>query len=246
MTEPEHGMRATGEPEQDLGSTMSRVARRLQEEHGDVDATLRAITSAAVATVPGVDECGVSYVIGRSRIEPRAATGDLPRRVDALQQELQQGPCMDAVWEQEVVRVDDLATDDRWPDLARRATELGVTGMLCFQLFVEGDQLGALNLYARRPHAFDAEAEEIGQMFAAHAALALAGAEHEEHLRAGIRSRDLIGQAKGILMERHKLTADQAFGLLSQVSQELNRKLVDVARELTETGAVPPGGRRRD
>ena len=83
------------------------------------------------------------------------------------------------------------------------------------------------------------EAQEIGLMLASHAAVALAGAEHEEHMRAGIRNRDVIGQAKGILMERHKLTADQAFAVLARVSQELNRKLADVAREVTDTGAVP-------
>ncbi|MDP5181766.1 ANTAR domain-containing protein [Blastococcus sp. BMG 814] len=83
-------------------------------------------------------------------------------------------------------------------------------------------------------------------MFASHAAVALAGAEHESNLRVGMGTRDLIGQAKGILMERHRLTAEQAFGVLATVSQELNRKLLDVARELTDTGAVPAGNRRRD
>jgi GAF domain-containing protein len=246
MSPTEHETRGAGASVPDLGAAMGRVARVLQEEHGDVEATLEAIASAAVTTVPGADECGISYVIGRSRVQPRAATSDLPRQVDALQEELQQGPCMDAAWDQEVVRVDDLAVDERWPELSRRASALGVGGLLCFQLFVAGDKLGALNLYSRVPHAFDEEAEEVGQMFAAHAAVALAGAEHEEHLRAGLRSRDLIGQAKGILMERHKLTADQAFAVLSQVSQEHNRKLVDVARELTETGTVPAARPRRD
>jgi len=103
-----------------------------------------------------------------------------------------------------------------------------------------------MNLYSRRPHAFDGEGQEIGQIFAGHAAVALAGAEHEEQLRAGMNSRDLIGQAKGILMERFRLTAQQAFDVLSRVSQELNRKLVDVAAELTETGALPPQHPRRD
>jgi AmiR/NasT family two-component response regulator len=76
--------------------------------------------------------------------------------------------------------------------------------------------------------------------------VALAGAEHEEQLRAGMTSRDLIGQAKGILMERFRLTPHQAFDVLSRVSQELNRKLVDVAAELTETGALPARQGRRD
>jgi hypothetical protein len=116
--------------------------------------------------------------------------------------------------------------------------------MLCFQLFVAGDRLGALNIYASSPAAFDDECQEIGQMFAGHAAVALAGAEHESNLRSGMGTRDIIGQAKGILMERYKLTADRAFGVLSRASQEVNRKLADVARELTETGAVPLSHRR--
>ncbi|SEK67014.1 GAF domain-containing protein [Blastococcus sp. DSM 46786] len=229
-----------------LGETMSRVARRLQEEHGDVEATLAAITTAAVAAVPGADECGISYVIGRRRVEARAATSDLPREVDRLQSRVQQGPCLDAVFEEETVRVDDVAGERRWPEFAQEAAALGAGSMMCFRLFVEGDRLGALNVYARAAGAFGEEAQEIGQMFASHAAVALAGAEHESNLRVGMGTRDLIGQAKGILMERHKLTAEQAFDVLAKVSQELNRKLLDVARELADTGAVPAGNRRRD
>ena len=225
---------------------MSRVARQLQEEHGDIEATLQAITAAAVTTVPHAEECSISYVIGRRRVEPRAATSELPRLLDALQQELQQGPCLDAAWEEEVVRVDDLRSDERWPEFARQASDHGMRSMMCFQLFVVGDQLGAMNLYSRTPYAFDDECREIGHIFAGHAAVALAGAEHEEHLRAGMNSRDLIGQAKGILMERFRLTAQQAFDVLSRVSQELNRKLVDVAAELAETGALPSRPKRRD
>jgi GAF domain-containing protein len=222
-----------------LGDVMSRVARRLQEEHGDVEATLQAITATAVRVVPHAEECSISYVIGRSKVEPRASTSDLPREVDALQERIKQGPCLDAVWEQEVVRVDDVAADDRWPEFARQASALGVGSMMCFRLFVEGDQLGGLNMYAGRPGAFDEESQDVGQMFAAHAAVAVAGAEHEQNLRTAVSSRDVIGQAKGILMERHKLTADQAFAVLARASQELNRKLADVAREVTDTGAVP-------
>jgi GAF domain-containing protein len=224
---------------------MSHVARKLQEEHGDIEGTLQAITASAIKVVPGAEECGISYVIGRSKIEPRASSGDLPREIDALQERVKQGPCMDAAWEQEVVRVDDVSADDRWPQFGPQAAELGAGSMMCFQLFVQGDQLGALNLYAGKPGAFDDEGQEIGLMLAAHAAVAVAGAEHEEHLRAGMSSRDLIGQAKGILMERHKLTADQAFGVLSRVSQDMNRKLVDVAREITDTGAIPGSKVRR-
>ncbi|SOD97790.1 GAF and ANTAR domain-containing protein [Blastococcus haudaquaticus] len=229
-----------------LGDVMSSVARHLQAEHGDVEETLRAITAAAVRTVPHTDECGVSYVVGRRTIESRAATSDLPRTLDASQQERGEGPCLDAAWDHEVVRVDDLPNEDRWPQFARRAADLGVGSMLCFQLFVAGDQLGALNLYSRTRGAFDDDSVDIGLVFASHAAVALAGAEHEAHLRTGMQNRDVIGQAKGILMERHRLTADQAFGVLARVSQELNRKLLDIARELTDTGSVPESRHRRD
>ena len=229
-----------------LGAVMSRVSRQLQEEHGDVEATLQAITATAVRMVPHAEECGISYVLGRSKVEPRAATSALPREVDALQERVGQGPCLDAVWESEIVRVDDVGADERWPEFAEQASGLGVGSMMCFQLFVTGDQLGAFNLYSRTPGAFDDESQEIGHMLAAHAAVALASAEQESHLRAAVSSRDVIGQAKGILMERHRLTADQAFGVLTRVSQEMNRKLVDVARELSDTGEVPRSRQRRD
>jgi GAF domain-containing protein len=231
---------------QDLGEAMSRVARQLQEEHGDVEGTLRAITALAVGVVPHADECGISYVIGRSKVEPRAWTGDLPRDVDALQERLGEGPCLDAVWRQGVVRVDDVGADDRWPRFTRQARGLGVGSMMCFQLFVQGDQLGALNVYSRRVGAFDDDSRDLGRMVAAHAAVAIAGARNEANLRRGMSSRDVIGQAKGILMERHRLTADQAFAVLARVSTELGRKLVDVALQLTDTGAVPGDDRRRD
>jgi GAF domain-containing protein len=225
----------------DLGEVMNRLARQLQEEHGHVEATLKAVTTAAVRIVPAVDECGVTYVIDRSRLESRAWTGDLPRDVDQLQERLGEGPCIDAVWDQQVVRVDDMPAEERWPRFARKAAELGVGSMLCFQLFVEGDQLGALNLYARRAGVFGEESQEIGAMLAGHAAVALAGAQHEEHLRAGLAQRDVIGQAKGILMERYRLTADQAFGLLVRTSSVTNRKLRDLAEELSTTGQLPTG-----
>ena len=237
---------ATPDARHDLNEVLTRTARRLQEEHGDVEATLQAITTTSVSAVPHAENCSISYVTGRSKVQPRAATSERSQQADELQGRLGQGPCLDAVWEQEVVRVDDVAAAERWPEFAAGAAALGMGSMMCFQLFVEGDQLGAMNLYSSTAGAFDAEDEEIGRMLAAHAAIALAGAEHEQNLRRGMDHRDLIGQAKGILMERHKLTAQQAFDVLARASQETNRKLVDIAVELTDTGALPAAspGRR--
>jgi GAF domain-containing protein len=225
---------------QNLGEVMGVVARSLQERHGDVEATLQAISAAAVVSVQGAEDCGVIYVRARRHVEPRAWTSDLPRELDELQGGLAEGPCMDAVWDHHVVRVDDMTTEPRWPRFAREAGRRGVGSMLSFHLFVAGDNLGALNMYARSPGAFTEESENIGLLFASHAAVALAGAQHEEHLRTAMDNRDVIGQAKGILMERHKLTADHAFTVLVEVSSRTNRRVLDIALELTDTGAMPP------
>ena len=96
----------------------------------------------------------------------------------------------------------------------------------------------SLNLYSADRNAFDNDSEHIGLLFAAHAAVAISGAHQQEHLNKAIAARDLIGQAKGILMERHKITADQAFSVLARASQQTNTKLVDVARSLTDTGDI--------
>jgi GAF domain-containing protein len=222
-----------------LGEIMGQVARSLQEEHGNVDATLEAITGAAVTSVPGTDECGITLVIERRRVDSRAPTGDLPRVIDKLQERLGEGPCLDAVFDHRTVRIEDIRDDDRWPRFAGAAAEAGLRSLLSFQLFVTGGNLGALNLYGREPDAFDEESESVGLVFASHAAIALAGAQQEERLGAAIASRDLIGQAKGILMERFKITADEAFRLLVTVSSRTNRKLVDIADQLCVTGSLP-------
>ena len=219
---------------------MGDLARALQREHGDVQRTLEAITAAAADTVPGVDECSISYVVQRRRVTSRAATGELARQVDGLQDALREGPCLDAVWQEQTVRIDDMTTEQRWPRFARAAAEAGVLSSLTFQLFTDGDNLGALNLFSRRPRAFGEQSEDVGLVFATHAAIALAGAQQQESLQRGIDTRDLIGQAKGILMERYRLPADKAFALLVRTSQHLNRKLTDIAADLAETGALPP------
>ena len=223
---------------EDLGAIMGDIARELQQEHGDVGATLEAITRAAVKAVPGADECGMSLVSG-GKVSSWAPVGELPRVLDGLQERLGEGPCLDAGSQHTTVRSDDIATETRWPRFSREAAAAGLGSLLSFQLFVTGDNLGALNLYARRPYAFDQESESIGLVFASHAAIALAGARQEQNLRTAIDSRDLIGQAKGILMERFKITSYEAFAVLVGASSRTNRKLTDIAAELGATGALP-------
>jgi transcriptional regulator with GAF, ATPase, and Fis domain len=220
-----------------LAQTLSDLARTLQHEE-DLQGTVDAIVAAAVGTVPGAQHAGVTEVQGRRRVTTSAATDDLVRRVDQAQYETGQGPCLDAAYEHQTVRLTDMALEDRWPDFSRRALDLGVRSMVSFQLYVVEDNLGALNLYSGDTDAFDDESENIGLLFASHAAVAMAGARTEHDLRRALSNRDLIGQAKGILMERHRLTADQAFTVLVRASQHTNLKLPEIARRLAETGEL--------
>lgn len=222
----------------DLAVRLSESARQMQQ-HDDPDDTLRTVVAAAVALIPGADEGSISVVSRRRQVESKAASSELARTVDALQQELHEGPCLDAVYEQESVCVSDTSTDGRWPTFSMRAHEAGAASMLALQLFVDGDTLGALNLYAREPHAFDDESQHIGLLFAAHAAIAYSAARRESQLRRAVTTRELIGQAQGILMERHKISADQAFASLVAASQQANVKLRDVADTLVHSGLMP-------
>jgi GAF domain-containing protein len=216
---------------------LSDLARRLEAE-GDPGLMLDEIVRAAVELIPGVQEGSISVVIGRRQVVSQHASGNLPEQVDAVQEEVGEGPCLDAAYQHLTVRVADMAHETRWPKFSARALALGAASMLSFQLYVERDNLGALNLYSRQANSFDEDSEQIGLLFASHAAIAFAGAEKVRHLNIAVSRRDLVGQAKGILMERFRISAEQAFALLVRVSQDNNLKLYDVAEELTRTGAL--------
>nr|WP_235916798.1 GAF and ANTAR domain-containing protein [Spelaeibacter cavernicola] len=229
-------MKSTIGPD-DPRARMAMLARKIQAEHDSVDATLQSITDSATAMVPGAAHAGITLVTGRHRVESRAPTSPIPRKLDELQEQLGQGPCVQAVSAHETVDAPDLATDTRWPQFAAAATALGVGSMLSFQLYTDANNLGALNLYGATPHAFDAAAHDTAEALATHAAIALLGAQQQQQWRSALATRDLIGQAKGMLMERYNITAVQAFGLLTQLSQEANTKLIDIAHTLVDLGS---------
>ncbi len=220
-----------------LAEQFGEMARALQASD-DTDAMLTELVASAVRLIPGVDEGSISVVTDRRTVASLHPSGDLPRQVDAVQDAVGQGPCLSAVYDQRTVRVDDMATERRWPLFAPRAAELGAGGMLSFQLWVDGDNLGALNLYSYRAGAFDDESGQVGLLFASHAAVAFAEARHIDQLTEAVQTRDLIGQAKGILMERYAITADQAFRVLTRVSQQRNSKLRLVAAQLAARGEL--------
>jgi GNAT superfamily N-acetyltransferase len=227
-----------------LAVRLVELARELQQG-SDPALTLERVVQGAVEVIPGVESGSISVVVNRSGISSVAASGRLPTQVDALQAETRQGPCLDAAFEHQTVRVEDMRTETRWPAFARRAWEIGAGSMLSFQLFVEGDTLGALNLYSSKPHAFDDESEHVGLLFAAHAAIAYSAANEQRHLSVALTTRDLIGQAKGVLIERFKITGDQAFALLVSASKDTNTRLRDVADQLVVTGELATASHRQ-
>ncbi len=247
MTE-ENNSRQRGEPSSDdtgamtgqdhLADRLSTLARSL-EMQPDLQSTLDVVVRSAVDTVPGATEASISEIQRRHDVKTLAATGELPRAVDHAQYDLGEGPCLDSLYDHRTVRLSDLAAEQRWPRFVARARELGLGSMLAVQLFVDGDDLGALNLMSRQADAFDDESEHVALLFASHAAVAMSGERARGHLRAAVGTREVIGQAQGILMERFKVTADRAFHMLMLASQDSNRKLRDIADELVSTGQLP-------
>lgn len=220
-----------------LAQQLSDLARSLQAEP-DLDQTLEGVVVAAVENIAGADYAGITRIDRNGRVGTPAATDEIVPRIDQAQYETDEGPCLDAIRHDATIRSDDLRTDERWPRFAARALELGVTSMLSFQLFVRDRELGALNLYSRDANVFDESTEQIGLLLASHAAVAMVGAESQHNLLAAVRHREVIGRATGILMERHKMTGDQAFALLIRTSSVTHRKVRDIAEELTMTGEL--------
>lgn len=204
-----------------------------------VQQTLDRIVAHAVDLVDGCESAGI-LVIENREVRSLAWTDELAQRSDLVQGELGEGPCLDATLrDHQVFRITDMSTaGDRWPKYAPRARELGIGSALGFLLFTEDENLGALNMYSSSPNAFGERTEHVGWLLASHAAVAFSAARTETQLRTAITTRQEIGEAIGILMERHKLTEEQAFDLLRRESQANNIKLRQVARIVTETGQV--------
>jgi GAF domain-containing protein len=219
-----------------------------------MDSLLQTVAELAKTVMPGNPETSVSVLI-RDRPTTAASTGPLATDLDERQYGAGHGPCLHAARTGELTEIPDTRADDRWPDYTPRAVEHGNLSSLSVPLPIdEKEQVtGALNIYARRPDAFDEASRSVASRFAPYAAVAAGNLwlyqrarDMGDNLQTALESRAVIDQAKGILMERHKITADQAFGVLARVSQEMNRKLLDVARELTDTGAVPESRGSRD
>ncbi|HVF15162.1 MAG TPA: GAF and ANTAR domain-containing protein, partial [Acidimicrobiales bacterium] len=208
----------------ELAGTFAEVARVLLGED-DVEKTLERICRLAVETVDGCQTAGISIASGKE-VTSRSRTDEVPRVVDTIQSETQEGPCVDAIKEHEVFMTGRLSREQRWPNFASRAhDETGVESILSLRLFADDRTLGSLNLYSRQVDAFDDHDVAVGSVFAAHAAVALASARHQADLELKAEGRNVIGMAKGIVMARQHVSEAEAFDILRRASQRMNVKL---------------------
>ena len=231
----------TGTEDGALAHALLEVARRLHGQRG-VEDTLRAVVDAAVEMVDGAKDAGVMLVGPKSQLTVPAQTGDVVREIDELQITEHQGPCLDAIRDHESIVINDLAEDPRWPQFGVAAAQRGVRSMMSFQLVADDRELGSLSVLAPEPHTFDERAVVLGKLFASHAAIALRCSSTEAGLTTALAGRDVIGQAKGILMQRDGVDAERAFAMLVEASQQSNMKLLAVAEWLVSTtvGASAP------
>jgi GAF domain-containing protein len=218
----------------DLAQRMAELARAVAAPRSMAD-VLSDVTAAAKELIPGTDTAGVLLIAKGGQFETLAATSDLPYQLDELQMKYNEGPCVDAALDELIVRTDDFRDEQRWPRYSPAVVEIGVLSGLSFKLYTSDRTAGALNLFSFKPNAFDAEAETIGAVLAAHAAAAILASRQEQQLESALSTRDRIGQAKGIIMERYGVDDVRAFEMLRRLSQDSNTKLVDIAQRVIDT-----------
>ena len=209
----------------------------------DLPSALTRVTLVAVEVVPGCDACSLTMRMA-GRPEAPATSDAWSRELDELQYSEQEGPCLDCMREGSIQRVRDFTDDSRFPSYGPRAAAKGARSALSLPLTADGRTVGALNLYSRQPAAFGSEEVAAGELLAAHASLAVQAAtayyssvELAAQMRDALVSRAVIEQAKGVLVAQQQIAPDDAFALLTRLSQQSNRKLREVAAALVDSAA---------
>jgi GAF domain-containing protein len=233
---------------------LEQLGRLTLREHS-MQTLLQRVVDLTKTVMPGSPEVSISLVV-KDRPTTPVSTGQLAVDCDVTQYGNGEGPCLHAATSGELVEIDDMQVETRWPDYVREAAGRGALSSLSVPLRLDEGITAALNIYARKPHAFDEESRATAGRFVPYAAVAITNMhayqdarDMADNLQLALESRAVIDQAKGIVMERHKLTAVQAFQVLAEASMRGNRKLRDVAEHLVSTGeliAPPTRPRRRD
>jgi hypothetical protein len=219
----------------------ARLIADLHQRASHTSALLSDLIACAAESVPGARYAGITVTKKKRPSETAAATHQYCVLLDEVQNDCQQGPGLTAAGIQRAIRIDDLARDDRWPlfrDKAIAATP--VRSVLSLGLLKAGGTAAALNFYAESTEAFDDASADLGWIFASHAGLVWDLVRRDQQFRAALVSRDIIGQAKGKMMERFNIDADEAFNTLKLVSQHSNIPIAQVAERVVTGDVWPP------
>lgn len=222
------------EDTEDVAAALTRAAKAINNPRS-LDETLDAIVHAAQQTVPGFEHVGISIVHKGGEIETRAGTGQLVWELDDVQYKLHEGPCFDSIRSEPVLLLDDARTEERWPRYIPAALEKGLRSQMGLRLYTDEGTLGGLNFYSTRTAGIDPDALQLGELFAAHAAIALGRARYEHQLNESVASRQVIGIAIGLVMERYQISEERAFQFLVRASTTSNIKLRAIAQEIVDS-----------
>ena len=221
-----------------LSTQEARDLSRLRFGDTDLLSILEIVVRVARERIPNADEVTVT-IKGEQRLYTAVATDERVKRADDLQYSLDEGPCVDAMKTGDTFEVRSMASEDRWPRYSPAALELGVHSSIGIPLMAEGGTVGALNVFAWSDDAFTDEDRRVAREIAEQVDVVLANAVafHEktllaDQLQQAVETRETIGKAVGILMEREGINDEQAFAMLRTASQNSNLKLRDLAAEL--------------
>ena len=240
----------TQQPQSDATHAFAELGR-IDLATTAVQDVLTRVAELAKETIPGADEVSVT-LLQNGEGATAAFTGELALNLDERQYDYGYGPCLDAAEDAVTLVIDDMATEDRWEPYTSQAAEHGAQSSVSVGLPVQQAVTGALNIYGRKPKAFDEESVTLARTFACYAAVALSNAQLyattaqlAKQMEEAMESRAIIEQAKGVIAGQQACTPDEAFRLLSQHSQNHNRKLRDIAAEIVSQAAASRQDRRR-
>lgn len=212
------------------------LVTNLERGNGGTAAGLHELIENGVHHVTGAQYAGITLAEKSKSVSSVVATHRYPMILDAIQNRYAEGPCLAAAWEHHIMHIADLNAEDRWLRYRQQALEeTPIRSILSYELFLNSNSMAALNFYAETPQAFSEESVEVGTVYATHIALAWSMMRRQDQFRSALASRDIIGQAKGVVMERFNLDAVEAFELLTRLSQQSNTRLVDIAAALIDS-----------
>ncbi|MGY1701685.1 GAF and ANTAR domain-containing protein [Geodermatophilus sp. SYSU D00766] len=223
-----------------LAATLVQMAGLVLSQE-TVRSAVELVTALASATAPDTDGAAVTVVDERGT-RTMAATSELAARADALQYDLDEGPCLSAWHTGLLVRIDDTTGDRRWPTWSEQAARLGIRSVLSAPLVTDGRSIGAIKLYGVQPGRFDRHDEQVMTLFARQAAILLATTQNlagarelSRRLIDALAGRDVVSQAIGVLLARGAPDRETAFASLATAAERTRRPVRDVAQDLLAT-----------